>query len=252
MTTASRYFLSHTVFMIQHPFASARSATKRPFKLLVKSLSLLALTAFASLASAQTAPPQGMQSLENFIKNTKTGSASFTQTVTSPSREGETPRTKISSGSFEFSRPNRFRFVYKKPFEQSIVSDGQTLWLHDVGLNQVTTSKLSKALSGTPAAMIASATDIKGMQTEFVLKALPEKEGLQWVEATPKTKDGQLQRFSMGFKATAKGQELASLEILDGLGQRSVMLFTQFEVNPALPDAAFKFTPPAGADVVKQ
>jgi outer membrane lipoprotein carrier protein len=56
----------------------------------------------------------------------------------------------------------------------------------------------------------------------------------------------------MGFKSTDKGQALASLEILDGLGQRSVMLFNQFEVNPVLPDSVFKFTPPAGADVIKQ
>jgi outer membrane lipoprotein carrier protein len=39
------------------------------------------------------------------------------------------------------SRPNRFRFHYRKPFEQTIVADGQTLWLHDVDLNQVTARK---------------------------------------------------------------------------------------------------------------
>jgi outer membrane lipoprotein carrier protein len=238
--------------MIQHKHAAAGEATKRPALILVQCFCALALTGIVSLVSAQTAALQGLESLESFVKNTKTGSASFTQTVTSPSRDGQTPRTKSSSGSFEFSRPNRFRFIYKKPFEQSIVSDGQTLWLHDVGLNQVTTSNLAKALNGTPAALIASATDIKGMQAEFVLKAMPDKDGFQWVQATPKTKDGQLQSFSMGFKATGKGQALASLEILDGLGQRSVMTFNQFEVNPTLPDSVFKFTPPVGADVVKQ
>lgn len=252
MTTAGGCFLSHTAWMIQYQFAVAGVALKRPALSLAKCFGALALCALASVASAQTVASQGLESLENFVKNTKTGSASFSQIVTSPSRDGQTPKTKSSSGSFEFSRPNRFRFIYKKPFEQSIVSDGQTLWLHDVGLNQVTTSKLAKALNGTPAAMIASATDIKGMQAEFVLKALPDKDGFQWVQATPKTKDGQLQSFSMGFKSTDKGQALASLEILDGLGQRSVMLFNQFEVNPVLPDSVFKFTPPAGADVIKQ
>ena len=45
---------------------------------------------------------------------------------------------KTSSGTFEFQRPNRFRFDYSKPFEQTIVADGETLWLYDKDLNQVT------------------------------------------------------------------------------------------------------------------
>lgn len=48
------------------------------------------------------------------------------------------PRARTQSGTFEFQRPGKFRFVYVKPFEQTIVADGKTLWLHDVDLNQVT------------------------------------------------------------------------------------------------------------------
>lgn len=176
----------------------------------------------------------------------------FTQVVTSPVREGEAARSKTSSGTFEFLRPNRFKFIYKKPFEQSIVSDGQTLWLYDVDLNQVTSRKLAQVLNGTPAAVIAAAADLKGLQADFTLSALPEKAGLQWVQAVPKTKDGQLQSISVGFKTTDKGSELASLEILDSFGQRSVMSFSGFEVNPALGAATFQFKPPAGSDVIRQ
>ena len=190
----------------------------------------------------------GLQSLENFVKNTKSGRASFTQVVTSPAKEGQVAKTKTSSGTFEFLRPNRFKFLYKKPFEQSIVADGQTLWLHDVDLNQVTSRQLSQALNGTPAAVIAAAADLKGLQADFSLSAMPEKAGLQWVQATPKTKDGQLQSISVGFKAS----ELAVLEILDSFGQRSVMTFSAFEGNPALAPASFQFKPPTGADVSKQ
>jgi outer membrane lipoprotein carrier protein len=161
-------------------------------------------------------------------------------------------KTKSSTGSFEFLRPNRFKFIYKKPFEQSIVSDGQTLWLHDADLNQVTSRKLAQALNGTPAAVIAAAADLKGLQADFNLQAFPDKGGLQWVQATPKTKDGQLQSIRVGLRASEKGSELAVLEILDSFGQRSMMTFSQFEVNPSLPEAGFKFQPPAGADVIRQ
>ncbi len=207
---------------------------------------------FSIAASAQVATANGLESLEAFVKNTKSGRAVFTQVVTSPARDGQTAKTKTSSGSFEFLRPNRFLFLYTKPFEQSIVSDGQTLWLHDVDLNQVTARKLTQVLSGTPAAVIAAAADIKALQADFTLVPKPAKGGLEWVQATPKTKDGQVQSISVGFKSTDKGSELAVLEILDSFGQRSVMTFSQFEVNPALSAANFQFKPPAGADVIRQ
>ncbi len=213
---------------------------------------------FAIISLAAGAQEKGaadlssLVSLENFVKNTKSGRAAFTQVVTSPAKDGQTPKAKTSSGTFEFLRPNRFKFLYKKPFEQSIVSDGQTLWLYDVDLNQVTARKLVQVLNGTPAAVIAAAADLKGLQADFVLVALPEKAGLRWVQAVPKTKEGQLQSITVGIKTTDKGTELAALEILDSFGQLSVMTFSQFEVNPTLAAASFQFKPSAGADVSKQ
>ncbi|MDP2820349.1 MAG: outer membrane lipoprotein chaperone LolA [Polaromonas sp.] len=206
----------------------------------------------AMAASAQVSTVSGLESLEAFVKNTKNGRAAFTQVVTSPARDGQVAKTKTSSGSFEFLRPNRFKFVYTKPFEQSIVSDGQTLWLHDVDLNQVTARKLSQVLGGTPAAVIAAAADIKALQNDFTLVPQPDKDGLEWIQATPKTKDGQVQSITVGFKESARGSELARLEILDSFGQRSVMTFGAFEVNPALSIANFVFKPPLGADISRQ
>ena len=230
---------------------------KNLFKAVAKLVLAGTLIATISVAVyAQETSGTALKELENFVKNTKSGRAVFAQVVTSPAKEGQTAKVKTSTGSFEFLRPNRFKFLYKKPFEQTIVSDGQTLWLHDLDLNQVTARKLAQVLSGTPAAVIAAAADLKGLQADFVLTALPDrsdpKSGLKWVQAVPKTKDGQLQSITVGLKTTGSGSELAVLEILDSFGQRSVMTFSQFEVNPALNAASFQFTPPPGADVSRQ
>lgn len=213
----------------------------------------ICLFAIISVAAhAQPADKAGLNALETFVRSTSSGRAAFTQVVTGPAKDGQAGKSKTSSGSFEFLRPNRFSFVYKKPFEQTIVSDGQTLWLHDVDLNQVTSRKLAQVMGGTPAAVIASAANLKALEADFTLAALPDKAGVQWVQATPKSKDGQLQRIAVGLRQTAKGTELVQLEILDSFGQNSVMSFTGFEVNPALGAATFSFQPPAGADVVRQ
>jgi outer membrane lipoprotein carrier protein len=198
----------------------------------------------------------GLNSLETFVKGVKTGSADFTQVVTSPAKDGQAPRVKTSTGRFEFSRPARFRFDYSKPFQQAIVADGQTLWLYDVDLNQVTARKQSDVLGSTPAALIASAADVQALKADFVLTDVPEKDGLQWVLATPKTKDGQLQSVKVGFRSSgdspASLSTLEVLEILDSFGQRSVLTFKRFQVNPALPTSAFAFKPPPSADVIRQ
>ena len=209
----------------------------------------------ACVSSAGSAWADGLSSLEIFIKTVSSGRADFTQVVTAPAREGQTARSKTSSGTFEFARPGRFKFIYKKPFEQSIVADGQTLWLYDVDLNQVTARKQASALGTTPAALIASAPDLRALQADFTLSSAPDQDGLQWLLASPKAKDGQLQAVRVGFRQNGKAassNELAALEIIDNFGQRSVLSFTKVEVNPVLPADTFSFKPPKGADVIRQ
>ncbi len=210
---------------------------------MIKKLVALLLIAICALNTRAG----GLESLEVFVKSVKTGRADFTQVVTPPSRDGQAPRIKTSTGTFEFSRPGQFKFVYKKPFEQTIVADGQTLWLYDVDLNQVTARKQAQALNSTPAALIASASDLKALQADFTLTAEPEKDGIEWVSAIPKSKDNQVQSVRIGFRTGA----LAVLEILDSFGQKSRMSFSAFAANAAVDAATFQFKPPAGADVVR-
>ncbi len=208
-----------------------------------KSIALFCVAAACLPASAG-----GLSNLEKFVETTRSGRADFKQVVTSPPKEGQAPRQKTSTGTFEFERPGRFRFVYKKPFEQTIVADGRTLWMYDVDLNQVTSRDQSLVLGSTPAALIASAPDLSALKKDFELRDAPPADGLEWVEATPKSRDGQLQRVAVGFK----GAQLAALDILDSFGQRSLLTFSGFEVNPLLESNAFQFQPPAGVDVLRQ
>ncbi|HZY17576.1 MAG TPA: outer membrane lipoprotein chaperone LolA [Ramlibacter sp.] len=206
------------------------------------------LAAAVLLACALGAHADGLQALETFVQSARSGRADFTQVVTAPAREGQAARTKTSTGTFEFSRPNRFRFDYRKPFVQTIVADGQTLWLHDVDLNQVTARKQAAVLGSTPAALIAAAPDLASLRRDFNLESAPDRDGLQWVQATPKAREGQLTSVRVGFR----GDELATLEILDSFGQLSVIRFDKLQLNASVPADTFRFKPPQGADVLRQ
>ena len=205
---------------------------KRAFGWLV-AWSALTLVPIAAHADA-------VDALKAFVQQVKTGRATFTQTVTSP----DGAKTKTSSGSFEFARPDRFRFAYTKPFEQLIVADGQKVWIYDTDLNQVSSRKFSQALGATPAALLAGAD----LSRDFDLVALPPKDGLDWAKATPKAKDGAFESMRIGFK----GKQLAAVEITDNFAQRSRLTFAQFNANVELPLENFKFVIPKGVDVLEQ
>nr|HET7860380.1 outer membrane lipoprotein chaperone LolA [Caldimonas sp.] len=200
---------------------------------------VLAIAA-AALAFASAAHADAVETLRSFVRDVKSGRAQFTQSVTSP----DGAKKKTSSGSFEFSRPNRFRFEYMKPFAQTIVGDGEKVWIYDADLNQVSSRRLGQALGATPAALLAGG----GLERDFDLSPLPAKDGLDWAEAKPKAKDGAFQSVRVGFQGTT----LAALEIVDSFGQRSLLRFSEFAPNVAIPAETFRFTVPPGADLIEQ
>ena len=198
------------------------------------------LFSLLALFGGAAARADAVDALKTFVRDVKSGSAQFSQVVTSP----DGVRKKTSSGSFEFQRPNQFRFAYAKPFEQLIVGDGQKVWLFDPDLNQASSSRMTQALGATPAALLAGAN----LERDFTLKALDSEGGLDWVQALPRQADGGFQSLKIGFK----GRELAALEILDGFGQRSRLTFTAVISNPVLAAERFRFVLPAGADLIEQ
>lgn len=206
----------------------------------MKRLSTTTIVAAAAFFASFVVEAAAIDTLRDFVRDVKSGRAQFSQTVTSP--DGK--KKKTSSGSFEFSRPNRFRFAYTQPFVQTIVADGEKVWIYDADLNQVSSRKVAAALGATPAALLAGGS----LDSDFDLSNLPSRDGLDWAEATPKAKEGSFQSVRVGFR----GKDLAALEIIDSFGQRSLLTFSSFVPNAPVAAEAFHFTPPPGADVIQQ
>jgi outer membrane lipoprotein carrier protein len=195
---------------------------------------VLALLAGAAHADA-------VDALREFTRDARTGRAAFTQVVTS----ADGAKKKTSSGSFEFSRPNRFRFAYSKPFEQLIVGDGQNVWLYDVDLQQVTVRPADQALGATPASLLAGGA----LEKDFELQVQPSAQGIDWVQATPRVKSeaSGFRSLRVGFR----GRTLAAIELLDNFGQRSLLSFDDVATNGPVAAESFRFTPPQGVAVLK-
>lgn len=200
----------------------------------------MALASLLILA-AHTLPAQAdsLARLGNFVDGTKGLKAQFSQSVFD--RNGR--KTQEASGTLYLSRPGKFRWVYTKPYAQLIVGDGKKLWIYDEDLDQVTVRKLDQAIGESPAALLAGNND---MEKLFNLKDTGEKDGLEWLEATPKGKEGSFEKVRMGFR----GNDLGAMELQDNFGQTTQLRFTSLERNPAMGSSLFRFTPPKGVDVI--
>ncbi len=193
----------------------------------------------AALLQGSPARATGLERFSQFINSTQSARGEFEQNIVD--KRGKL--VQESRGSLAFSRPGKFRWTYVKPYAQLIVGDGSKVWIYDPDLQQVSIKRMGQALTSTPAALLAGNNDA---MRAFQITDQGGKEGLEWVEAVPREKEGGFERVRMGFGADG----LEAMELFDSFGQHTVLRFTSFVRNPKLDASLFRFTPPKGADVI--
>ena len=199
--------------------------------------------ALLAVACAWLAPADAgsLDQLRAFLTQTTTARGDFVQRVSGRSGSAQ----PVSSGRFVFQRPGKFRWSYDKPYEQLIVADGTRLVLFDKDLNQVTVRRLGAALPSSPASILFGSNEF---EKEFEVSDAGARDGLEWVQATPRAKDSTFERIEIGFR---DGLPLA-MRLADNFGQVTQLTFAKVERNPKLDPGAFTFTPPKGADVLTE
>lgn len=194
-----------------------------------------------ALALPGAAAAGAIDQLHAFAGNTQAARGSFSQVTRGASGQAA---QAAQSGTFSFQRPGRFRWDVAKPYEQLIVSDGKQLFQYDPDLSQVTVRDVGQAIGSSPAQILFGSGSL---EQSFNVAEQPDRDGLQWLRATPKTPDAGFSRVDIAFKDGLP----ARLELLDAFGQTTVITFSGIARNPQLPKDSFHFTPPAGVDVVR-
>jgi len=220
---------------VSHP--SLRGALHDLLATLLRSGVIVLLTALFSFSAHADA----VEKLKNFISSTRSAQSNFTQDVLDQNGK----RIQSASGIMQFLRPGKFRWEYRKPYEQLIVGDGK---LYDADLNQVTVKKLDAALGSSPAALLSGSNEI---ERDFTLvDDGDDKDGLEWLLATPKASNSQDSSFNKIRMAFNAGSDLVVMELNDMFGHKTVLRFSGMKRNPNIPARQFQFTPPKGADVL--
>ncbi|NMM26097.1 MAG: outer membrane lipoprotein chaperone LolA [Glaciimonas sp.] len=197
----------------------------------------IAMLVFAPIIAKAAALDQ----FKSFVASTKAAKGEFTQRQVKM-MDGTAKVSNVSSGSFSFARPGKFIWTYQKPYEQLLQADGDKLYIFDKDLNQVTIKKLGDALASSPAAILFGSNDL---EKNFKLKEAGTKDGMEWLDATPKSKDSTFEHIGIGLRNGVP----QAMELRDAFGQVSLLTFKNFEKNPAISANGFKFVVPKGADV---
>jgi outer membrane lipoprotein carrier protein len=191
-------------------------------------------------AASAHADMSGIQRLEDFFSEVKSLRAEFTQTVAGS--QLQTP--KPSQGTLQLQRPGQFRWDYRTPVKQLMIGDGEKVWMYDPDLEQVIVRPQVQTLGGSPAALLSSD---RPLSEGFMLTDLgAQADGRRWIELSPKQQDTEFNIIRLGLGA----RDLEIMELEDGFGQTTTLIFTNLERNPKIDPATFRFTPPAGVDVI--
>lgn len=203
----------------------------------------------ACLISSVAFADEGVKQFKQFISTVNNAEGEFSQQQIKATKQGE-PQSKAlrkSQGRFIFQRPGKFVWETIKPFEQKVIADGQKLLLWDKDLNQLTVRPASKGLSASPAAILFG-----GAMAEEYFDLIPggEKGGMFWVELKPKAMSGSgdmpYSRIGIGMSNGLP----AGLELHDNFGTIVLINLSKIRTNINLSPNTFKFSPPAGADVL--
>lgn len=196
----------------------------------------------ATRSGADTTPVRSVtERLQAFFQGARTIQADFKQTL----QDGKGQVVQRANGSLLMQRPGKFRWDYKTPYHQIIVSDGKEITIYDEDLEQATIKPLSQVLGNTPASLLSGN---QPLEYSFSIAQAASKEGLDWVELTPKQPDSGFERIRLGFGKS----DLQTMEMHDSFGQLTVLHFSNLKYDTAPDPSRFAFVPPAGTDILRE
>lgn len=206
------------------------------------------LILFAALFVSPLQAGKAVDRLNSFFSAKGALRADFVQIV----QGAAFSQPKESGGILMMQRPGKFRWDYQTPYQQLILADGKRLWIFDQDLDQVVVKPLDVALGDTPALLLSgqgmgNSSDGSTLQQRFVITELDKtRDGLFWVQLIPKATDSNFQEMRLGF-----GEKyISKMELVDGFGQRTELIFNNVKMNAKLPVDSFVFVPPKGVDVI--
>jgi outer membrane lipoprotein carrier protein len=170
-------------------------------------------------------------------------SAQFFQTSTIKAMD----ITDTASGTAYFKRPGKMRWKYEAPERQTLITDGNTLWIYRPDDNQVMIGKAPSFFKGGKGFSFLS--DMKEIRQKFKMSL--EKEGPEgfWVlKLLPKEKTVDIVKILLTIsKATFDVVEIATY---NSYGDQTRFVFSHIQFKKKIDDSLFHFNIPKDVEVL--
>jgi len=191
----------------------------------------------ALLSATGLATP--VEDLNKYISSLNTYQAEFTQTIFGQSGQ----EIDQASGIVKLQKPGKFYWSYQSPYKQALISDGETLWVHDIDLEQVTVNDVDLINDNSPASILSGNVDINN---HYTVSDLGLFDDYRWIELLPIDTERDFSAVKLGFH----DDQLAGMVLFDNIGQTTVIQFENINLNVTISPVIFKFELPLGVDVI--
>ncbi|TCS42486.1 outer membrane lipoprotein chaperone LolA [Reinekea marinisedimentorum] len=192
-----------------------------------------ALPAFADEAAKQ----QLIESLEKFT----TVKARFEQKTYSESSASP----DVVEGTLKIEKPLKFAWVVTAPYEQQVISDGETLWVYDPDLEQATYQPVNEQVQHSPAMILSQPRLTLGSEYQVISASVENSEVYRLFPLND-------QSVFSDMEMTLSNGTIENIVVNDSLGQRTVISFEGFIANESIDASVFEFNPPPGTDLFEQ
>ncbi len=215
------------------------------------------IAALAPGRSSAAAPPRSsplsgqvedyIGRLESSYRDVKTLRAEFIQTYVAGGR------TRVESGTVYFARGGRMRWDYREPEEKLFLSDGKKLMLYVPAEKQLTRSQAKSSEDArVPFRLLLSRLNLHRVfgRIEFADQSLKPEPGNEVLRALPKHEDES--NYREVFMELTPAFDIRRLVVHFADQSSMEFPFNAIDRNVQLNPTFFRFTPPAGTEVIDQ
>ena len=148
-----------------------------------------------------------------------------------------------ANGKVIFKKPHFFKWIYKKPHQNQIISDGEIIYIYDPDLSQVIMSQFSQSNSNNPSLIFFQ----KNIE-KFFKVTTKSIDGELWYRCQSLSDDADYE--SLELKFDSKGKVLA-MNIIDRLKNKILVNFEDIQTNIKINEATFLFNVPENVEIIK-
>lgn len=148
-----------------------------------------------------------------------------------------------ANGKVIFKKPHFFKWIYKKPHQNQIISDGEIIYIYDPDLSQVIMSQFSQSNSNNPSLIFFQ----KNIE-KFFKVTTKSINGELWYRCQSLSDDADYESLELKFDSQGK---VLAMNIIDRLKNKILVNFEDIQTNIKINEATFLFNVPENVEIIK-